>query len=81
MKDNKMTVIDEKNNERLCTIEFTHEIDGKTYVVFQYDDTKEYSAAQYIPNPERPEEGEFLDINDDAVWDELEEVLSEDEDE
>lgn len=77
MNDKEMIIIDDSGNERLTTILFTQEIDGKMYVVFEFNDSKEMSAAQYIPNKDNPEEGEFIAIEDDSIWEQLEEALSE----
>jgi uncharacterized protein YrzB (UPF0473 family) len=75
MNDKEMIIVDENGNERLCTIIFTQEINEQMYVVFEFNDTKEFSAAQYIPNNDKPEEGEFIAIEDEEVWNELEEAL------
>jgi len=77
MNDKEMIIIDDSGNERLTTIIFTQEIDEKTYVVFEFNDSKEMSAAQYIPDENNPEEGEFIAIEDDSIWEQLEEALSE----
>jgi uncharacterized protein YrzB (UPF0473 family) len=77
MNDKEMIIIDDSGDERLTTIIFTQEIDEKTYVVFEFNDSKEMSAAQYIPDENNPEEGEFIAIEDDSIWEQLEEALSE----
>lgn len=77
MNDKEMIIIDESGNERMTTIIFTQEIEGNMYVVFEFNDTHEMSAAQYIPNENNPEEGEFLAIEDESIWEQLEEALSE----
>lgn len=79
MKEKEMIIIDEQGQERLCTILFTHEIDTRQYVVFEVNDSLEISAAEYIPNPNKPEEGSFKAIEDEMVWEALENVLSENE--
>jgi uncharacterized protein YrzB (UPF0473 family) len=75
MNDNEILIIDDSGAERLCDIFFTHDIDDKSYVVFQFKDTLEVSAAEFIPDPNKPEEGAFVDITDDGVWDILDEIL------
>lgn len=75
MNDNEILIIDDKGQERLCDILFTHDIEDKSYVVFQFKDTLEVSAARFIPDPDKPEEGTFEDILDDEVWNALDEIL------
>jgi uncharacterized protein YrzB (UPF0473 family) len=80
MLENEILIIDDQGQERLCDILFTHEIEGKSYVVFQFKDSLEISAAQFIPDPLKPEEGTFEDITEDSVWDELDAILEQYED-
>lgn len=75
MNENEILIIDDRGAERLCDILFTHDIDDKSYVVFQFKDTLEVSAAEFIPNPNKPEEGSFVDISENSVWDVLDEIL------
>lgn len=81
MQDNEILIIDDQGQERLCDILFTKDIDGKSYVVFQFKDSLEISAAQFIPDPNKPEEGYFEDIQSEEVWDQLDALLEQYEDE
>ena len=46
----------------------------KNYVVFEFVDTHEVSAARYIPG-ESDDEGAFEDIETEEEWDMLDKVL------
>ncbi len=74
LQDNQMIVTDQDGNESVCEILFTHEHEGKNYVVFEFVDTHEVSAARYIPG-ETEDEGSFEDIETDEEWDMLDKVL------
>ncbi|MBN2267863.1 MAG: DUF1292 domain-containing protein [Acholeplasmataceae bacterium] len=74
LQDNQMIVTDQDGNESVCEILFTHEHEGKNYVVFEFVDTHEVSAARYIPG-ETDDEGSFEDIETDEEWDMLDKVL------
>ncbi|HAX02932.1 MAG: hypothetical protein A2Y45_05825 [Tenericutes bacterium GWC2_34_14] len=74
LKDNQMVVTNQNGDEAVCDILFTHEANGKNYVVFEFVDTHEVSAAIYVPG-ETDDEGEFKDIETDAEWDMLDQVL------
>ncbi|MDY0074331.1 MAG: DUF1292 domain-containing protein [Acholeplasmataceae bacterium] len=86
LKDNQMIVTNENGDEAICDILFTHEANGKHYVVFEFVDTHDVSAAIYLPG-ESADEGTFADIETDEEWDMLDQVLQsyydelEDEDE
>lgn len=75
MDDNKLTLIGEDGNETACEIILTHEHKGKKYVIFEFLDSHEISAAQYIADEKDESEGTFLDIETDQEWEMLEEVL------
>lgn len=75
MNDEQMTVIDDQGNETVATILFTHEHEGKKYVVFEFEGQEEISAAIYIPSLETEGEGHFEDITTDEEWAMLEELL------
>lgn len=75
MDDNKLTLIGEDGNETICEIILTHEHDGKNYVIFEFMDSHEISAAQYLPDDKDEAEGTFLDIETDEEWEMLESVL------
>ncbi len=72
-----LLVTDEAGNEIECEIimTFTSDEFHKSYVVYQVkdDDSGEYYAASY--NPEDGDEGKLNEIEDDAEWDLIEEVL------
>ena len=74
LQDNQMIVTDQDGNESVCEILFTHEHEGKNYVVFEFVDTHEVSAAIYTPGA-TDDEGTFSDIETDAEWDMLDQVL------
>jgi uncharacterized protein YrzB (UPF0473 family) len=75
MNENQMVVTNQNGEEFVCEILFTHEQNGKNYVVFEFMDSKEISAAIYVPG-EFEGEGTFLDIETDEEWEMLDEVLS-----
>jgi uncharacterized protein YrzB (UPF0473 family) len=74
LKEDQMVVTNANGDEAVCDILFTHEANGKNYVVFEFVDTKEVSAAIYIPG-ETDDEGTFADIETDEEWDMLDQVL------
>jgi uncharacterized protein YrzB (UPF0473 family) len=74
LQDNQMIVTDQDGNESVCEILFTHEHEGKNYVVFEFVDTHEVSAARYVPG-ESDDEGAFEDIETEEEWDMLDKVL------
>ena len=74
LKDNQMIVTNAEGEESVCEILFTHEHEGKNYVIFEFLDTHEVSAALYTPG-ETEDEGSFSDIETDEEWDMLDEVL------
>lgn len=74
LQDNQMIVTDQDGNESVCEILFTHEHEGKNYVVFEFVDTHEVSAARYIAG-ETEDEGAFEDIETEEEWDMLDKVL------
>lgn len=83
INENQMIVTNQDGEEFICDILFTHEHNGKNYVVFEFVDTKEISAAIYVPG-ESEGEGTFLDVETDEEWDMLDEILADyydDEDE
>ncbi len=59
--------------EELATILFTHEANDKNYVVFEYNESKEVSAAQFIPSADGS--GELADIETDEELDMLNDLL------
>jgi len=72
--EKQLTLVDADGKETVCEILFTHEADGKKYVVFELLDTEEVTAAIYVPR-EDESEGDFLDIETDEEWDMLEKLL------
>lgn len=74
LKDDQMVVTNANGDEAVCDILFTHEANGKNYVVFEFVDTHEVSAAIYTPGATE-DEGTFSDIETDAEWDMLDQVL------
>jgi len=74
LKENQMIVTSPDGVESVCEILFTHEHNGKNYVVFEFVDSHEISAAVYEPG-ETEEEGTFSDIESDEEWDMLDKAL------
>ena len=75
MDDNKLTLVSEDGKETVCEIILTHEHNGKTYVIFEFMDTHEISAAEYVEDKKNPSEGTFKDIETDEEWEMLDGVL------
>jgi len=77
MEKEYLLVTDEEGNEIECEIimTFTSEEFNKSYVVYQIkdDESGEYYAASY--NPDDGDEGKLLEIEAEAEWDLIEEVL------
>jgi uncharacterized protein YrzB (UPF0473 family) len=77
MEKEYLLVTDEEGNEIECEIimTFTSEEYNKSYVVYQVkdDESGEYYAASY--NPEDGDEGKLNEVETDAEWDLIEEVL------
>lgn len=74
LKDDQMVVTNQNGDEAVCDILFTHEANGKNYVVFEFVDSHEVSAAVYVPGA-TDDEGSFADIETDEEWDMLDQVL------
>jgi len=74
IKENQMIVTSPDGVESVCEILFTHEHNGKNYVVFEFIDSHEISAAVYEPG-EKEDEGTFSDVETDEEWDMLDKAL------
>ncbi len=76
MTDKMITIIQD-NEERVAEIILTYfnEDTNKNYVIFEFLDTGEVSAAIYTEENEF--EGTFSDIETEEEWDILEEILAE----
>lgn len=78
MKEEKnyLTLIDEKGEETLAEILFTHfsEEFNKHYVVFQIEGEDSLAAAIYEPN-DSDEQGKLSNIESDEEWDMIEDLL------
>jgi len=74
LREDQIVVTNEDGSEVVCNILFTHEVDGKSYVVFEFADTEEISAAVYEAG-EDEEEGTFIDIETDEEWEMLDVLL------
>ncbi len=74
LEENQMIVTNAEGEESVCEILFTHEHEGKNYVVFEFLDSHEVSAALYVAG-ETEDEGSFSDIETDEEWDMLDKVL------
>lgn len=77
MEDGMFVVTDENGQELECVIVMTFDSDEfeKSYIVYQVkdDESGEYFAATF--DPEDGEEGQLGQIETDAEWDLVEEVL------
>lgn len=77
MREDQIILINDAGEEILCNILFTHEAeDGRNFVVFEFPDTKEVSACQYIEDSDHPGEGYLEEVESDEDWEMLEEVYS-----
>ncbi len=74
LKENQMVVTNDQGEEAVCDILFTHEHEGKNYVVFEFVESGEVSAARYEAGV-TDEEGTFFDIETEAEWEMLDRVL------
>lgn len=74
MEDNKLTIIYD-GEEVMADILFTHysEVTEKNYVVFQFSDRDEISAAVFVET--EGGEGYFEDVQTDEEWELLDELL------
>jgi len=78
MEDKEYLIVTDENGQEIeCEIVMTFTSDefNKSYVVYQIkdDESGEYYAASY--RPEDGDEGLLGEIEDDAEWDLIEEVL------
>jgi uncharacterized protein YrzB (UPF0473 family) len=71
-KDNELIIITDEKEEK-ATILFTFEDQGQNYVVFEFDETKEISAAKFLESKEAGI-GQLLDIETEAEWDIVEKI-------
>ncbi|VEU82594.1 DUF1292 domain-containing protein [Acholeplasma hippikon] len=69
----KLSIISD-DKEEIVTIIFTFSENGKNYVVFEFDESKEISAARYVEGA-TPEEGELLDIETEEEWELVDRVF------
>ncbi len=76
IKEDQMIITKDNGDEEIVNILFTHEANGKNYVVFEFTESHEISAAVYVPEGES-DEGTFEDIQTDAEWDMLDRILQE----
>ncbi|HHT39668.1 MAG: hypothetical protein RBS76_02360 [Acholeplasmatales bacterium] len=72
----KMITIIHGDEERMAEVILTYydENSDKNYVIFEFVDSKEISAAVFVE--ENSNEGYFLDIETEDEWQLLEEVLA-----
>ncbi|MFA5719621.1 MAG: DUF1292 domain-containing protein [Acholeplasmataceae bacterium] len=77
MDEQNLITIEHNGEELVAEVLFTHEdMDThKTYVVFQFMDSEEISAAVYVETSET--EGYFEDIETEEEWDMLDDLLEE----
>ncbi|MGI6771336.1 MAG: DUF1292 domain-containing protein [Acholeplasmataceae bacterium] len=77
MKEDQFVVINDLGEEIVCNILFTHESeDGRNFVVFEFSDTHELSAAIYVEDPNNPGEGTLEDVTNDDDWEMLDELMA-----
>ncbi len=74
LEDNKLTLVSDDGTETICDVLFTHEHEGKQYVVFEMIESGEITAAVYEPD-EDESKGTFIDIETDEEWDMLDRLL------
>lgn len=74
-KDDQLTIVAEDGTESLVTIIFTFEANDRHYIVFEFEDTKDISAAVFVPD-ESQTEGTLLDIETDEEWDLVDDVIN-----
>lgn len=74
LKEDQIVVTNEDGTEVVCNILFTHEANDKSYVVFEFADSEEISAAVFEAG-ETEDEGTFVDIETDEEWEMLDEIL------
>ncbi len=72
--DNKLTIITDGVEEE-ATILFTFTNTDKNYVVFEFDESEEVSAAIFVPNVDS-NEGELIDIETEEEWEMVEDALN-----
>lgn len=79
--DRQFVMYNEDGSEELCNILFTHETSyndiPKNYVIFEFANTKEVSAAIYEEDVHNPGQGELKDIETDEEWQFIEEIYEE----
>jgi len=77
MKEDQFVVVNDLGEEIVCNILFTHESeDGRNFVVFEFSDTHELSAAIYVEDPDNPGEGTLEDVTDEEDWEMLDELMA-----
>ncbi|MFA5560450.1 MAG: DUF1292 domain-containing protein [Acholeplasmataceae bacterium] len=76
LENNQILVTTEDGKEMVCEILFTHEVDNKNYVVFEFPDSGEISAAVYLAT-ETEDEGYFEDVESEEEWEMLDKLLEE----
>ncbi|MFA7417564.1 MAG: DUF1292 domain-containing protein [Acholeplasma sp.] len=72
-KDNELVIITGDKEEK-ATILFTFDEAGINYVVFEFDETKEISAARFEPTNDDGI-GKLLDIESDEEWELVERIF------
>lgn len=77
MKEEQIVITLDDGTESVANILFTHfsEQTKKNYVVFEFIDNGEISAAIYEPNADEEGQGLFSDIETEAEWDLMDELL------
>lgn len=77
MDEQNLITIEHNGEQLVAEVLFTHEDETthKMYVVFQFMDSEEISAAVYVETSET--EGYFEDIETEAEWDMLDALLEE----
>lgn len=79
--EKQFVMMNEDGSEELCNILFTYETTyndiPKNYVIFEFANTKEVSAAIYEEDVLNPGQGELKDIETDEEWLFIEEIYEE----
>lgn len=73
MRDDQITIITEDGTEEIVDVVFTHEHEGKLYIVFEVPNSEELTAAIYVP--ESDEDGLLQEIETEEEWEMIEREL------
>lgn len=79
--ERQFIITNEDGSEELANVLFTYETTyndmPKNYVIFEFANSKEVSAAIYEEDLKKPGEGELKDIETEEEWQFIEEIYNE----